>query len=142
MWAYCDTSAIVKRYVRESGSATIMHVLHRYDSVSSAVLTVEIRSALRRRASDGSIEPALLPTLFERVTSDRAYWTLVPVDADVLNAAETIASAHAVRTIDAIHVASAQVFAARLGATLTFVSADRRQLAAAAAVGFATMHIA
>jgi hypothetical protein len=46
------------------------------------------------------------------------------------------------RTLDAIHVASAELFADRLGASeLTFVSADARQTAVATIVSMATENV-
>ena len=49
---------------------------------------------------------------------------------------------HPLRTLDAIHVASARLFAARMTALeLTFVSADTRQSAVAASIGLPTKDI-
>ncbi len=141
MWAYCDTSALVKRYVREPGRRALMQILARHDCVSSALLPVELRGAFRRRVSEGALDASQVPKLLERVTSDRAYWTLVEVTADVLTAAETLIATHPLRTLDAIHVASAQMFAARVPASLLFVSADRRQNDAAAAIGLSVRRI-
>lgn len=142
MWAYFDTSALVKRYVDEIGRREVLRLLRRHDCVTSAVLPVELRSALRRRASEGTVDSARIPEILRRVAADRAYWTLVDVGADVLAAAETLVATHPLRTLDAIHVASAQLFAARMTAPeLIFVSADSRQSEAAAAVGMTTRHI-
>ena len=141
MWAYCDTSALVKRYVREPGRRALLHVLARHDCVCSAILPVEIRGAFRRLASEGTLDWSHLPKLLERVASDRGYWTLVEVSTEVLAVAETLVSAHTLRTLDAIHVASAQVFAARVPTSLLFVSADRRQTELAAAIGMAVKRI-
>ena len=57
---------------------------------------------------------------------------------DVLDTAERIAATHPLRALDAIHVASARLFADRItGAELVFVSADKRQTDAATAIGLA-----
>jgi hypothetical protein len=81
--------------------------------------------------------------ILKRVSTDRAYWTLVEVGAEVLGAAEKLVAVHPVRTLDAIHVASAQVFAAGVSVSdLMFVSADKRQTEAAVVVGLATRYIA
>jgi predicted nucleic acid-binding protein len=141
-WAYFDTSALVKRYIDEAGRRGVLQLLRRHDCVTSAVLPVELRSALRRRISEGTLDAARLPEILKRVTTDRAYWTLVEIGNDVLAAAEALVSTHPLRTLDAIHVASAQLFAARTTASeLIFVSADVRQTAAAAAVGMTIRHI-
>jgi predicted nucleic acid-binding protein len=77
-----------------------------------------------------------VPEILKRVAADRAYWTLVEIANDVLAAAETLVGAHPLRPLDAIHVASAQLFAARMmRPALMFVSADARQASAAAVLG-------
>lgn len=143
MWAYFDTSALVKRYIEEAGRPEVLRLLRRHDCVVSAVLPVELRSALRRRVAEGTLDAARAPRILKRVAADRAYWTLVEVGTDVLAAAETLVATHPLRTLDGIHVASAQVFAARVPTLeLIFVSADKRQRAAAAAIGLPVEHIA
>jgi uncharacterized protein len=141
-WAYFDTSALVKRYVDEAGRREVLRLLRQHDCVTSAVLPVELRSALRRRVSEGTLDEERVPEILKRFASDRAFWAVVEVARDVLTIAETLLSTHPLRTLDAIHVASAQLFAARITAPeLVFVSADTRQTDAAAAVGMAIRHI-
>jgi predicted nucleic acid-binding protein len=84
-----------------------------------------------------------VPEILKRVSADRAYWTLVDVGAEVLGAAEKLVAIHPLRMLDAIHVASAQVFAAGVSVSdLMFVSADKRQTEAAVVVGLVTRYIA
>ena len=143
MWAYFDTSALVKRYIDEIGRREVLQLLRRHECVASAVLPVELRSALRRRVTEGSPGSARVSEILKRVAADRAYWTLVEVGAEVLGAAEKLVAVHPLRTLDAIHVASAQVFAAGVSESdLMFVSADKRQIEAAAVIGLATRFIA
>ena len=142
MWTYFDTSALVKRYVDEPGRREVLRLLRRNECVTSAVLPVELRSGLRRRVAEGSIDAARLPAILKHVAVDRPYWTLVEVGIDVLAGAETLVAAHPIRTLDAIHVASAQLFATRMSMPgLTFVSADKRQTETAVAVGLVVRHI-
>jgi len=110
-WAYFDTSALIKRYVDEPGRREVLRLLRRNDCVTSAVLPVEVRSALRRRVSEGTLDEDRIPAILKRLTADRAFWTFVEVSSEVLAAAETLAAAHPLRALDAIHVASAQLFA-------------------------------
>ena len=142
MWTYFDTSALVKRYVDESGRREVLQLLRQNECVTSAVLLVELRSGLRRRVAEGSIDAARLLAILKHVAADRPYWTLVEVGTDVLAGAETLVAAHPIRTLDAIHVASAQLFAARVSMpALTFVSADKRQTETAVVVGLVARHI-
>ena len=90
----------------------------------------------------GHARAARVPKTLKRIATDRAYWTLVEIGQDLLAAAETLVATQPLRTLDAIHVASAQLFADRVTASnLVFVSADVRQTAAAAAAGLAVRHI-
>ena len=141
-WAYFDTSALVKRYVDEPGRRDVMRLLRTHDCVTCAVLPVEVRSALRRRASLREIDEGSVMDALQRLATDRAFWTLVGVTDDVLTGAEAVIAAHPLRTLDAIHVASAQLFAERINAPrMLFVSGDARQADAAASIGMTVRRI-
>lgn len=141
-WAYFDTSALIKRYVDEDGRLEVLQLLRRHDCVTSALLSVELRSALRRRVADGSLDTRRVPEIVKRFAGDREFWAVIEVTRDVLLSAEQLVANHPLRTLDAIHVASAQLFAARVAASeLTFVSADTRQCAVAASIGLPTKDI-
>lgn len=141
-WAYFDTSALIKRYVDEAGRRDVLRLLRRHDVATSAILPIELRSALRRRVSEGTLEEERVPEILKRVATERGFWALIEVSSDVLAAAVTLVATHPIRAPDAIHVASAQLFAGRIAVPdLVFVSADARQTTAAAALGMTTRHI-
>jgi len=143
VWAYFDTSALIKRYIEEAGRREVLLLLRRHEVATSAILPVELRSALRRRMSEGDLDEERATQILKRVATDRAYWTLIEVASDVLTAAETLVATHPVRTLDAVHIASAQIFKNRLSIPdLLFVSADQRQANAARAAGMAVKHLA
>lgn len=142
MWAYFDASALVKRYVDEPGRREVMRLLRRHEVVTSAIVFVELRSALRRRVAEGTIDNERVPEILQRVATDRGFWALIDVSREVLTAAETLVATHTLRTLDAIHVASAQLFASRIPPRAPiFVSADERQTTAAEALGMMIRHI-
>jgi predicted nucleic acid-binding protein len=141
-YAYFDTSALIKRYVEESGRQEVMRLLRAHTCVVSAVLPIEMRSALRRRMADETLDEKRVSAILKRLAADRPFWTVIGVSQEVLASAETLAGEHPLRALDAIHVASAKLFGARLPAPrFVFVSADVRQTAAAAALGMTTRHI-
>jgi predicted nucleic acid-binding protein len=142
-YAFFDTSALIKRYVNEPGRREVLQLLRKNHCIVSALLPMEVRSALRRRVAEGTLEETRIPAILKRFTADRAFWTFIDVSREVVASAETLCAAHPLRALDAIHVASAQLFASRLGrSNLLFVSADERQASAAAAVGMRTRFIA
>jgi len=141
-WVYCDTSAMAKRYVREPGRAALMKALARRRIVSSILMPSELHSAFSRRVREGTLATIALPRLFQRVVCDRAYWTLIETTTDVLADAEALLETQPLRTLDAIHVASARVFQTRMRAPVTFLSADTRQISAAGRVGLTVTFLA
>lgn len=142
MWAYFDTSALVKRYVNEGGRREVLRLLQRYEVVTSAILTVELRSAFRRRLVEGTLNEKQVSQILTRVATEREFWALIDVSSSVVASAEMLVAAQPLRTLDAIHVASAQLFAARTGTPrFVFVSADARQATAASNAGLTAWHI-
>ena len=138
-WAYLETSALIKRYVDEEGRREVLQLLRQHQCVASQLMPIELRSALRRRVADGSLDVRRVPDLLKRFAADREFWALIEVTSDVLQAAEKLVAIHPLRTLDAIHVASAELFADRLATSeFRFVSADGRQAAVATAMGMAT----
>jgi predicted nucleic acid-binding protein len=135
--AYFDTSAVLKRYVAEVGSDAVEPLLRRHPLVSSALLVVEITSALHRRR--GEFAAAVLEATWKRFSDDRGHWRLAAVSGAVLDRAEEVVRSSGVRTLDAIHVATAVLVAWELGSPLAFVTADGVQAAAAREAGMSVV---
>jgi hypothetical protein len=141
-YAYFDTSALIKRYVDDPRRREILTLLRKNHCVVSAVLPVEVRSALRRRVTDKPLDAKRIPAVLKRLAADRAYWTSIEVSREVLAMAESLSGAHPLRALDAIHVASAKLFADRTASqTFTFVSADMQQTHVAEALGIKTRYV-
>ena len=130
-WAYFDTSVFVKRYVREPGSARARALLRRYRFLTSAITPVEAISAVCRRRAAGELTARSFAAILSRLRRDRAYWELVEVSPLVLNEAEALIQRTAVRTLDALHLASALVFQSASGDQVPLITADSRQRDAA-----------
>lgn len=127
-FAYFDTSALIKRYVREPGSARVVSLLRLHDLLSSAITPVEVMSALARRRRDRELSEEAFVATLSRVRNDRARWELVEVGETVLSRAEEIVQGTVpVRALDAIHVASLMAFQTAAGLRIPFVTADGRQ---------------
>jgi hypothetical protein len=133
--AYFDTSVVVKRYVAEAGSAVARRLLQRHAALLSVLTPVEILSALRRRRSRGELSADQFAGVLRDLRDDRPYWWLLDIDTHVLTRAEQLLQDGPLRTLDALHVASAQLAATMSGTSLPFVTADTRQRDAAAQAG-------
>lgn len=122
---YLDSSAIVKLAIAEPESDALRRYLERRRPlVSSALARTEVMRAL---FSEG--EAAL-----ERGRAVLASLEMVRVNNRVLDAAGSLAPAH-LRSLDAIHIATAQRLGADLGCLVAY---DERLLHAAHQAGIAT----
>lgn len=123
-WAYFDTSVLVKRYVKEPGSSIAAVLLRKHRILSSALAPLEAVSAFSRRLAAGELEEEARRAILERLRADCQHWELVEVSPLVLERAEALIQDTGLRTLDAIHVASALFFQAASGIRIPFVTAD------------------
>jgi predicted nucleic acid-binding protein len=127
---FLDSAAIVKMIRREAESASLESWLATQadkELVASALVLTEVPRALRR-SDPGRL--AAVPTILARL--DR-----VPLDETVLATAAAYTDP-TLRSLDAIHLASAQTLVLE-GLELTaLVTYDKRLLSAAAEIGLPT----
>ncbi len=133
-YAYFDTSAFVKRYVDEPGSLEIRRLLRGRRPISSVLLRVEVPSALRRRRDEAALSARAFARLLRQVEADDASWQLVPLSDEIVATARSRVLQQSLRTLDAIHLASAEALH-REGLRIPFVTADARQADAGRTIG-------
>jgi predicted nucleic acid-binding protein len=133
--AYFDTSVLVKCYVAESGTPAALGLIARHAVLSSALAPIEVTSALRRQESRGALSRRQREQAFVRLGADRTHWTLLGLDPQVLEEAETLTRTAPVRTLDAVHLASALVFQTETRLRPPFITADVPQRRAASDLG-------
>jgi len=140
---FLDSSALVKRYVRETGSAWVLGVadpLAANRLYVAGVAGVEVVSALARRARSGSLSPADTAAGIAdfRYDFDTQY-RRVRITPSLIVHAMTLAEANALRGYDAVQLAAALLVNSHAlsvdGARVTLVSADVALNAAAASEG-------
>jgi uncharacterized protein len=125
---YADTSAAIKLLVEETGSRAFAAF---YDAhadaewVSSALLRVEVTRAVARAL------PALLPEARDLLLA----FSCVAIDDDIIEGAMNEPD-RGLRSLDAIHLATARIFAPELDAIATY---DDRLIKAANAAGLQTV---
>ena len=129
MATYVDSSALLKRYIDEPDSSVADRLL---DSdpvlVTSWVTHVEVRRNLARHLTGRSLSEAK-----EQFRADLEAFALVAADEVVCRAAAQIGEQLVVRSLDAIHLASAQRLVIP---AMPFVTFDLRQAQAARSLGF------
>ena len=122
MRLYLDSSALVKLVQREAESEALRRYLRSHPSderVASDLARVEV---VRSVLAGG-------PAAVAHARRQLARVHLVALDRDVLDRAATLAPGSLLRSLDAIHLATAQLLGADLRAVLTY---DVRMTAVAA----------
>jgi predicted nucleic acid-binding protein len=131
MRVFFDTSAFVKRYIRETGTDPVLEWCDGATEIGlSGIALPEIISAfcrLRREAKITDTQYRQLKTLLLADIEDAAICDLSPA---VLGLAVSSLETNILRGMDAIHIASAVALRADI-----FVSADKRQSEAAIRAG-------
>lgn len=140
---YLDSSALVKRYVDETGSAWIRRLYDQSPPPSLVIVhlaIVEITSALARRRRDGSLTSAEYARMRDAFRTDCLveYRIALAVD-EVIDVANRLLEQYPLRAYDAVHMAAAtitnQELIERGLSSLIFLSSDERLNEAAAAEG-------
>jgi predicted nucleic acid-binding protein len=142
---YLDASALVKRYLPESGTGWINELMQAGDDMlfSSDLALVEVISALSRAQREKRVSLGHRDRLINQAHVDMQQWLKgIPPSRLVVRSAGELVVTRALRAYDAIHLATALELAndlARLGvAAPTFISADEELLAAARTTGLQT----
>jgi uncharacterized protein len=136
---YFDASALVKRYVREKGSAKVQRLLAAEVPATSRLSAVEIASAVARRVQEGNLSGEDRDRILAAVDRDMTAVLVVEVSAAVLTSAQLLLQRHPLRTGDAIQLASCLHLQEHIEDDVTFVGFDDRLLAAARAERLKTL---
>ncbi len=142
---YLETSALVKLYVRETGTDLLLELADRSSANRFSILSlaqVEVWSAIRRRERNGEISPVAATQILDafRRHSESRFVTQKITDF-LLDVGVTLVDRHALRAFDAIQLAGYMALrSAAVNDPPYFVCADRDLLAAAEREGAPTLN--
>jgi predicted nucleic acid-binding protein len=140
---FWDSSALVKRYILETGSTWVQALTDAtagHDLFIVRLTMVEITSAITRRGRGGTIPPGDVATILGQFRREAAAgFFIMDLTPTLLDDAVRIAETYALRANDAVQLAAAldiaqQSIAAGRG-PITFASADAELNLAATAEG-------
>lgn len=132
---FFDASALVKRYVREAGSASVRRLLARGEVAIGRLSEVEVVSAFARLAREGSLSVSQRDQAAEAFLKDLGAWTIVEITSDVTRYARKLLMRHTLRSGDAIQLAGALVLHENAGGLAAFIAHDVRLRDAAMSEG-------
>jgi uncharacterized protein len=136
---YLDASALVKRYVAESGSQETADVCAKADIVATSLVSrAEVAAALAKAVRLGILEPDKGRKAQRAFTSQWPDFAKVPVTEALVARAEALAWDAALRGYDAVQLASALTWQESVGADVTLATFDRQLWDAGKQVG---MHV-
>lgn len=138
MRVFFDSSAFARRYIAdEHGSEEVIGWCERADELALSVIAVpELIAAFCRLRRDARITVPQYRRLKDDFMADIADALICDATPQMLQHAVAALERHPLRGMDAIHLGAAVACAADM-----FVSADRRQCAAARAIGLAVAAI-
>ncbi len=140
--AYFDTSVLLKRYIQEGGSVQARTLFRRFRCLVSAIAPLEAVAALYRRLATGELRQGDLARLQALIQRDRAHWELLEVHRQILERAEDVIREASVRTLDAIHLATAILAQTYAGHRIPFITGDATQRDAGEQLGFDVVWVA
>lgn len=133
---FLDSSALLKRYVPEIGTAWIQTITDSQNQnllIAAHITLVEICSAVTRRQREGSISSNQASQI---LAAFRVHWNtqyfIVAIDKIVIDLAGQLVSQHPLRAYDAVQLAAALSIQAQLlppaTTSFNFLTADSRLL--------------
>lgn len=135
---FLDTSAVVKRYIAETGTAWIQTLTDPRAAPSlflARIALVETVAAISRRQRGGQIAPADAATALADFHYDFArQYFILDISTGLLIQAASLARVHTLRAYDAVQLSAALEIHAQ-APTMTFISADTALNAAAVTEG-------
>jgi predicted nucleic acid-binding protein len=123
MIVYFDTSALLKRYLRETGSDEVNALLeedHIFGSL--AVTQVEMSAAFQKAVRMDIVSSKLAKEIWHDFIDDWQSFTRLRVTAGIIEKASDIAWKYGLRGYDSLHLAGALLWQENLGMQLTFAA--------------------
>ena len=136
MILYLDTSAVVKLYAAEPGSAEIGQLIAEARQVASSLITyTETLAALARKYRMRQMKQSEFDTCKEEFEHHWSGFFKLPADVQLVRAAAELAERFGLRAYDSIHLASADRLHRETRAPIRFGCFDSALNTAAARLG-------
>jgi uncharacterized protein len=126
MIVYADTSALVKRYIREPDSTEVSALLEQADAVGTVTITqVEMASALGKAARLKWVKKEAALQAWKDFLTHWSMLTRIGLGSGVIDRASRLAWEHGLRGYDAVHLAAALVWQETLNLPILLATFDR-----------------
>jgi predicted nucleic acid-binding protein len=134
MVIYCDTSALAKKYLEETGRQRVEELLKQTEYlITSALTKLELISLLERAKREGRLDSPSYRQTTTHVERDMTHGEIsfLMIDEDVINLSKRLIRQRKLRVQDSIQLATALQASKGADDDYSFMSSDRVLLDAA-----------
>jgi predicted nucleic acid-binding protein len=129
---YFDSSALVKRYLREEGNEAVKSIIGTTEVVSTSKLTYpEILSAFMRKWRAHEIEKRPFQTAVDQFEDDWKHLLVIEFHDELLDVIKMLMQRYPLKAADSVHLSSVLWLEEAAKGNVTFVSSDVNLLKAA-----------
>jgi predicted nucleic acid-binding protein len=126
MILYADTSALVKRYILESGSLEIASVFEKAEFIGTSILTkIEMASAISKAVKMDWLHTDEAEKAWHSFQTEWPAFTRLTVSPPLIERAARLALDHGLRGYDAAHLAASVSWQESLETPITMATYDR-----------------
>lgn len=127
MILFCDTSALVKLYIAESGSAGVRKLVAASEAVAVCrIAWAEAHAALARRVREVPADAGAADKARQGMARDWPRFLVVELSQQVVERAAEYADTFALRGYDSVQLAAARTLALEAGPPVSFACFDDR----------------
>lgn len=126
MILYMDTSALIKRYVREDGTEDVISIVERAEGVGSVILTqVEMAAALAKSVRQGWVQQETAAQAWKDFLAHWLSFARLSLTTASLERASSLAWERGLQGYDAMHFSSALTWQDTIDRPVTVATYDR-----------------
>jgi predicted nucleic acid-binding protein len=104
---FFDSSALVKRYLPEDGSASVRRTTGRAAIAVARITFAEIAAAVARAERRGIVDASERDRVLDRLATDAGHWTIAELRPRIVERVRALVCRHPLRPYDAVQLASA-----------------------------------
>jgi predicted nucleic acid-binding protein len=137
---FCDTSALIKLYLREDSSDLMMALAAAASAIAVCrIAWAETMAALARRVRESPADAQPIEAVRKRLCHDWPDYAIVEVTQPLVELAGDYADIFALRGYDSVQLAAARILEEAAGEELQFACFDTRLEKAAKVLGMLTL---
>jgi len=137
---FCDTSALIKLYLREDSSDLMMALAAAASAIAVCrIAWAETMAALARRVRESPADAQPIEAVRKRLCLDWPDYAIVEVTQPLVELAGDYADIFALRGYDSVQLAAARILEEAAGEELQFACFDARLEKAAKVLGMLTL---